>query len=340
MTANPNTSLLILTKDSELLSTLEWSRIFLHSAPDKVFTTGSTDSGFELAEEDSILFDQLDQLPGDVFRALNDEKLDQSAATPIQLLVNPPLDQNAACLREAVYAANCPEDRLCLFGMLPRNQQNLLVRSFFSLFHFPVPFYAVFAASLIPFLTLESTRGKFFPVNLLWQLKRAGITIISHAIDPHNCEVQHVRRVTWLHLLVFGLGTFLRFSLSSLASLLVDNLVFSLSYFLSGKIGVSLIFGRAVSMIVNYLLLRNSVFVSSGESINGKNQTKASNFFDKGTFFRYLLLVIFSGMVVWLVTGFLSVELGINTLIAKLGIELIMFFVNYFLSKNLVFRKK
>lgn len=338
MAENPGNSILILTKGADLLEMLAWSRTFLDRLPVRFFSTRIPESEELLDRTEGYYPDRLDQIPAVILKVLQKESQLDSAAVPVQLLLNPPLDRDAACLRKAIFAESCADNRLCLFGMLPRNRQNLLVRTFFSLFHFPIPFYAVFSTALIPLLELNNAEGKFFPVNLLWRLKRRGVSILFHAINPHSCGVQHSGKITWLHLVIFGIGTFLRYSLSSLASLLVDNLVFSISYLLSGRIGLSLISGRAVSMVVNYLLLRNSVFQLSADTDNGENRRKASGFFDRGTFFRYLLLVIFSGLIVWLATGFLTSRFRLNTLLVKLGIELVMFFANYYLSKNLVFR--
>lgn len=338
MAENPGNFILILTKGANLLETLAWSRTFFDRAPVRFFSTRIPEAEELPDETEGYYPDRLDQIPAVVLKVLQKESRPDSAAVPVQLLLNPPLDQEAACLRAAIFAESCAGNCLCLFGMLPRNRQNLLARTFFSLFHFPIPFYAVFSTALIPLLELNNAEGKFFPVNLLWRLKRQGASIQFHAVDPQSCGIQHSGKITWLHLMIFGIGTFLRYSLSSLASLLVDNLVFSISFLLSGRIGLSLIFGRAVSMVVNYLLLRNSVFQSSAETDNGDNRRKVSGFFDKGTFIRYLLLVIFSGLIVWLVTGFLTSRFRLNTLLVKLSVELVMFFVNYYLSKNLVFR--
>ncbi|NMA12931.1 MAG: hypothetical protein GX933_07115 [Chloroflexi bacterium] len=340
MAEKPGNSILILTKGSNPLETLAWSRTFLDSAPDKFFSMRIPESEESLDETEGFYPDQMDQIPGVVLKVLQKESQADSVAAPVHLLLNPPLDQDAACLRAAIFADSCADDRLYLFGMFPRNQQNVLVRTFFSLFRFPVPFYTFFSTALIPLLEFHDAEGKYFPVNILWRLKRKGVSIRFHAVNPHSCDVQHSAEVTWLHLVMFGIGTFLRYSLSSLASLLVDNLVFSFTYLLSGKIGLSLIFGRAISMIVNYLLLRNSVFQSFAEAVNEENRRKAASLFDRGTFFRYLLLVIFSGSIVWLVSSFVTSRFGLNALLVKLGIEFIMFFVNYYLSKNLVFRSQ
>ena len=74
-----------------------------------------------------------------------------------------------------------------------------------------------------------------------------------------------------------------RYAITSLITTMVDYLVFFIAYPMLQQILAATLLARVVALIVNYILLRNSVFHS---------QKKVSK-----TFSRYVLLVIIFGVI-------------------------------------------
>lgn len=121
------------------------------------------------------------------------------------------------------------------------------------------------------------------------------------------------------------IGSIVKYAGTGVLSTLADNLVF----FLLTRMGCSNLVGvacaRVVSVAINFLMLRFAVF-------KGKTDTK-------GSFLRYIALVIVSGAIVWFAIEKLTKVLTWEPTIIKMCIELVMFFVNYYVNKTLVFRK-
>jgi len=122
----------------------------------------------------------------------------------------------------------------------------------------------------------------------------------------------------WRQVIVFA-----RFSLSSVLSALLDYAVFYLLYKAGLRVALSIFFARLASVIFNYLVVRNLVFFS---------RRKATQ-----SFLQYILLVIFSGTMTWLMIRWLAPLLKGDVLMAKIFAESVLFFFNYFVQKTFIF---
>lgn len=167
----------------------------------------------------------------------------------------------------------------------------------------------------------EEKKFSLFP----WLLKceRQGIPIYLTQVNRKNDGAVAVNSLRRINLLLYTLNTFLRFSGSSVLSFLVDNTVF----FLGIQIGLgnllALVTGRVASLLVNYFLLKSVVFKPK----NGK----------KGSFAKYVGLVIFSGSIVWCLITLGEKIFPIHPIFLKLAAEFGMFFFNYYVSKTFIF---
>ena len=129
--------------------------------------------------------------------------------------------------------------------------------------------------------------------------------------------------------------TFSKYIASSGISFLIDYSLFSLfAYFLKSSIGskgiiLATVFARVISSVINYLLNKNKVFNS--------NKNKA---FDKETFIKYALLVVFQMMMSAFIVYSLYNMTGVDEKIIKPPVEGILFIVNYFVQKKYIFKKK
>ena len=129
--------------------------------------------------------------------------------------------------------------------------------------------------------------------------------------------------------------TFSKYIASAGISFLIDYSLFSLfAYFLKSSIGskgiiLATVFARVISSVINYLLNKNKVFNS--------NKNKA---FDKETFIKYALLVVFQMMMSAFIVYSLYNMTGVDEKIIKPPVEGILFIVNYFVQKKYIFKKK
>lgn len=340
LTMSPVQTALILTETTDLKAVMAWCTAFLKKPPELVIAAEKFKSQADKDTAGKILFAKPEQIPALLIQTLQNGQDPASSAGQIQILLNPPLDQAPEKLLEAIGESRHPENELRLYDIRRQSRQNILIRSLFNLFRFPVPFFWVVPIKMIASLQMKGDEGKLFAFLLFRQLKRGENAVRFFSINPMKGSIQRTVNLTRAHLILCAISTFLRYSLSSLTSLVVDNLVFYIAYLLTGLIGISLILGRVFSLTINYLLLRNSVF--SGES--GLNEKPISSghppLIDRKTFLSYLALVIFSGTIVWLMTGFITARIKTNPVPVKLSVELIMFFVNYSLSKKWVFRQQ
>lgn len=120
-------------------------------------------------------------------------------------------------------------------------------------------------------------------------------------------------------------STLMKYGISSGISFLVDYALFALLYWLGASILVSTYGARACSCMVNFLLNRNGVFASSGQPLV--------------QFVQYILLVVLSATVSGLAVTFLSAHLPLPVLILKFCVEVLLFFLNYYVQKKMIFRR-
>lgn len=116
----------------------------------------------------------------------------------------------------------------------------------------------------------------------------------------------------------------LKYSMSSMISAVVDNLVFILLMPYISNIWALTFSGRAVSMLVNFTLNKNMVFKKKGST--GQS------------FVKYVGLVIFSGCMSAFLLSIVSGIIGKTSVLAKIIIEVILYFFNFYVQKKYVFK--
>lgn len=117
--------------------------------------------------------------------------------------------------------------------------------------------------------------------------------------------------------------SYIKFAGAGLFASIADNV----SFFLLNHLGVrdlyALIAARVISLIVNFFLLRFAVFQ------HGNRQD---------SFFRYILLVVFSTAVIYFLMQWLEPRLPkIDPVFIKMGLEFLMNFFNYVVARFIVF---
>ena len=117
--------------------------------------------------------------------------------------------------------------------------------------------------------------------------------------------------------------SYIKFAGAGLIASLADNL----TYFILNHLGIAdswaLVTARVVSLIVNFFLLKTAVFQHGSRH---------------DSFPRYVLLVIFSTTVIYFLMQWLKPLLpGLDPVFIKMGLEFIMNFFNYAVSRFFVF---
>lgn len=116
----------------------------------------------------------------------------------------------------------------------------------------------------------------------------------------------------------------MKYSIVSLVSAVVDNLVFILLMPYISNIWALTFSGRAISMLVNFTLNKNLVFQKEGKI--------------GISFLKYLTLVVFSGCISALLLSIFSGMIGRISVIIKIVIELLLYFFNFYVQKKYVFK--
>ena len=125
--------------------------------------------------------------------------------------------------------------------------------------------------------------------------------------------------------LVGTIISYLKYAAAGLIASGADNL----TYFLVNRAGMAdapaLVAARIVYLIVNFILLRFAVFQQGRR---------------RDSFPRYVLLVIFSTTIVYFLLKWLRPLIPVNPTFVKMGIEFVMNFFNYAVTRFFVFEDK
>jgi putative flippase GtrA len=181
-------------------------------------------------------------------------------------------------------------------------------------------------ASLLPQLLSIGSNGYDFEIDMLLLGGRSRYTIIEIPIETiyqAGNPSSHFNPLADSMRVFFVL---LRFSIVSLLTALVDNVVFVSIFHFTGGILVAQICGRLAAVILNYTAARKAVFLSHEEH--------------RRVLPKYLLVVICSGIVSYGLINFLHAALGINPVYAKIIAESGLFLANFAILRDFVFTNK
>jgi putative flippase GtrA len=181
-------------------------------------------------------------------------------------------------------------------------------------------------AGLIPSLLRLPSNGYEFELDMLLACKHDGRTVVQEPIrtiyEAGN-QSSHFRPVfdsMRIYFLLF------RFTALSLFTAVVDNLVFIAALSAMGSIGRSQIAGRLVAMIFNYVCARRMVFHSKQP-----HQTVLP---------KYVALVAANGLVSYGLIRALHGGLAVDTIVAKLVAEGLLFLANFAIQRDYIFTRR
>lgn len=174
-------------------------------------------------------------------------------------------------------------------------------------------------------LSLESNRYEF-ELDMLMKAKQLGFTIKEISIKTiylnqnANSSFRPILDSLKIYFVLF------RFTLIALLSALLDYGIFIFVYYLIFKsVFIALVCSRTCSIIFNYLNVRKFAF----KNLRSKHQK---------TLPQYLILALFSCLTAYvLMIGFMNL-LHLQVISAKIIAEIIMFIVNFFIQRELIFK--
>ncbi len=180
-------------------------------------------------------------------------------------------------------------------------------------------------SAMIAHLLRVPTSGYEFELDMLMASKHQGCRIAQvpiRTIYVDNNRSSHFRPVLDSMRIYVLL---LRFSVLSLVTAALDNVIFVFAYSATGSIGQSQIIGRFVAMIFNYLGARSVVFQSRQRHAN--------------VFPKYALLVVSNGLLSYALIQLLHARAGFSTISAKLMAEALLFMANFAVQRDFVFTR-
>lgn len=181
-----------------------------------------------------------------------------------------------------------------------------------------------FSSNLIDYL-LEVDGDRFeYEMNVLLNLSRNNITVHEITIKTIYIDKNSGSHFNTIKDSYKIYKEILKFSFSSIASFLIDYLLYVLFNLLTGNILFSNIMARVISGTTNYSINRCLVFKSTKKV--------------KSTFYKYVILAI--GILFFNTLLVLRFSKIMNIYLAKLLTEVILFFVSWFIQKMFIFKDK
>jgi hypothetical protein len=117
---------------------------------------------------------------------------------------------------------------------------------------------------------------------------------------------------------------FLRFSINSIFTAIVDYTVFALTYFISSNILASFILSRIFSCSFNFYFGKFSVFKSKKPA--------------RSEFIKYIGLVILHMLTTYYTVNIILNSYEINIIVAKAFVELSLFLISFLIQRLFIFK--
>jgi putative flippase GtrA len=177
--------------------------------------------------------------------------------------------------------------------------------------------------AMVPDLLRLRSQGYDFELDMLLLCKEGGRRLVQTDIETVYLEDNKSSHFNPLLDSLKIYFVFLRYLTASVLTAVIDSSVFLIAFACGLSILGSMVIGRAVAVLFNYLAVRNAVFYS------GQPHTRSVP--------RYLLLVVASGFVSYGLIRFLVAQASLPVVVAKILAESLIFFANFALQRDVVF---
>lgn len=165
-----------------------------------------------------------------------------------------------------------------------------------------------------------------YETNVLLDAADAGIEFIEVPIETIYEDGNNVSHFSPLRDSIRIYRNILMYSGSSLLSSLLDYSIFMILYPITKNLWIATYAGRGCSAAVNFAINRKAVFKDNNNIMSSLS--------------KYIVLLVLSGTTSALLLQFSAFILGDVYLITKILIEICLYFLNFYIQKNFIFRKK
>lgn len=181
-------------------------------------------------------------------------------------------------------------------------------------------------ATLIPHLLRLAPNGYEFELDMLLACKFQNCPIVEEPIktiyldNNQSSHFQPIRDSMRIYFLLF------RFSLVSLSTAIVDNVVFGLVFWKTSNVAQSQIAGRTVALLYNYSTMRSVVFHSR------QSHTTVLP--------KYIALVAANALVSYTIIQAIHARFGFAVIPTKICVETLLFIANFAIQRDFVFSRR
>lgn len=180
------------------------------------------------------------------------------------------------------------------------------------------------------FLTAKGERYEY-ELNVLLDAKEMGIKIREVPIDTVYIDENRSSHFNPIKDSLRIYSQFVKYIFAALVSLGLDLSLFTLFVYLFKSVSpewyifISTVGARAVSSLVNFMINKKAVFRSGGRTL--------------GQAVGYYVLVVFNMLVSSLAVNHVVKALLWNETLVKLCVDTVLFFFNFFVQRELIFKK-
>ena len=181
-------------------------------------------------------------------------------------------------------------------------------------------------ATLIPHLLHITSQGYEFELDMLIACKHQATLVLEEPIRTIYLEGN---KGSHFHPIIDSMRIYLllfRFSLLSLFTAALDNIVFAVAFASTGNIVQSQIMSRLAAMLLNYAGARHVVFHSRQRHMV--------------VLPKYVLLVLGSGLLSYTLLRWINTSFGLPVIPAKLCAEGLLFIANFAIQRDFVFTRR
>ena len=164
-----------------------------------------------------------------------------------------------------------------------------------------------------------------YETNVLLELVEEGVNIIEVPISTiyeNNNETSHFNPIKDSARIY---GVIFKYSMASMVSACLDYLTFAILASYCNSVWIMTLVGRLIAALFNFTINKRIVFQNSGKTWP--------------QIMKYLCLLFVSGSISALSVQAIHSILPIGILLIKLVVELVLYFINFYVQKNFVFVK-
>lgn len=184
----------------------------------------------------------------------------------------------------------------------------------------------VFPITLLPFMIDIKGNRYEYEMNMLLRARDAGIQLIEIPIEivyEEQNKSSHFRPILDS---VIIYKVIIKYMLASGLSVILDYLAFIVLSYMTDNIWISTYLARALSSVFNFIANKKVVFKSKGNTV-------------RQMILYYMLVIVSATISAAGVYGFKQLFDG-NYVISKVIVDTILFFLNYIIQREVIFRCK